>query len=107
MTDRPKRGAAAAPALQSLQVQWSVNKNTAQEVSFHIVTTATLTKAGLAAPVIIQEVRDGLSVKAGTAGHAQQFRMTTFKVDQKESIPTSMEKVIYDDKPGYSTDHGF
>ncbi len=103
---RPSRSATTAPALQSLQVQWSVDKNTAKELSFHIVTTATLTRGGSVEPLIIQEVSDGLSILSGTTGTAQQYRMTAFKVDEKESIPTSMTKVIYDDKPGISTGHG-
>lgn len=109
--DTPRKtrsgGASSAPAtLQSLQVQWSVHKNTEKEVSFHVLTTATLTRKSVAELVIKQYVIDGVSIKSGTTGTVMQYRMTKFRTDAPEAISTDQASAIYDDIPGLSKDHG-
>lgn len=85
---------------------WAPAKQTATEVSFHIVTEARLNKSTFEEFKIVQKFCDGLSIRAGTDPGDLQYKMTIFKMDKDESVPASPSSCVYDDKPGYDSTHG-
>ncbi len=98
--------ALAPPKLLSLIVTWKPDKQTANETGFHVLTTATLDRDSLADLKILQYVCDGLSIGAGTDPGNLQYYMTTFIEDRDESGRNNLRSCAYDDKPGYTSDHG-
>jgi hypothetical protein len=102
---RPRRNPGASQ-LASLTVSWKPFKNTANEVSFHIVTTAKLTQPSNQELKIIQYIQDGLSIAGGTNPGNLVYCMTEFKEDENESGQNDQSEASYDDKPGYDKKHG-
>ncbi len=93
------------PTLQSFQVSWSPDADTASELGFHIIATATLNR--VRGVKIIQYFCDGLSILAGTDPGNVQYYMTVFLEDQDESTAdTYTNTVTYDDAPGCDNNHG-